>query len=262
MQVASSLVRAAEIVDVDAHEGPVYVDDEHALYFTTLPQPGGRHRSVSIKRLDLDRRSTVSTVSSRERRTRANGMTLDLDGRLLVCEQGTPREPARISRRRPADRRRGDGRRRLRAACRSTRPTTSSSRATARSGSPIRATATCRASGPSRSSATTSTATTRRPASDGRRGLLRQAQRARVLARRAVALRRRQRRQPGGWQLPPRPPAPHPGVRRRRRPSARDGGSSPSPRPGFPDGIKVDCRGPRLRLVVRRRPGLRPRTAT
>jgi gluconolactonase len=92
MQVASSLVLGVEkIADVDAHEGPVYVEDEHALYFTTLPQPGPR---VSIKRLDL---TTLEVSIVREDANGANGMTLGPDGRLLVCEQGTPTERARIS---------------------------------------------------------------------------------------------------------------------------------------------------------------------
>jgi gluconolactonase len=92
MQVASSLVLGLEkILDVDAHEGPVYVEDEHALYFTTLPQPGPH---VSIERLDL---TTLEVSVVREDANSANGMTLAPDGRLLVCEQGTPGEPARIS---------------------------------------------------------------------------------------------------------------------------------------------------------------------
>jgi gluconolactonase len=92
MQVASSLVRSVEkLLGVDAHEGPVYVEAEHALYFTTLPKPGPR---VSIKRLDL---TTLRVSIVREDANGANGMTLGLDGRLLVCEQGTPRTRARIS---------------------------------------------------------------------------------------------------------------------------------------------------------------------
>lgn len=92
MQVASSLVLGLEkVIDVDAHEGPVYVEDEHALYFTTLPKPGPL---VSIERLDLN---TLEVSTVREDANGANGMTLAPDGRLLVCEQGTPTEPARIS---------------------------------------------------------------------------------------------------------------------------------------------------------------------
>src|SRR5207248_3592917 len=61
------------------------------LYFTTLPKPGPE---VSIARLDLE---TLEVRIVRESANGANGMALAPDGRLLVCEQGTPRERARIS---------------------------------------------------------------------------------------------------------------------------------------------------------------------
>jgi len=73
------------LVETDAHEGPVYVVEEDALYFTT-----SRPR-VEIRRLDLAR-GRVKTV--RAETGVANGMTLDHDGRLLVCEQ----QPAAITR--------------------------------------------------------------------------------------------------------------------------------------------------------------------
>jgi gluconolactonase len=75
----------------DAHEGPVYVAAERALYFTT--QRAGRR--VDIMRLSLadGRISTVLADAGA-----ANGMTLDHDGRLIVCEQ----QPAAISRIEPA----------------------------------------------------------------------------------------------------------------------------------------------------------------
>jgi gluconolactonase len=92
MPVLERLVLGLEkLVDVDAHEGAVYVTDEHALYFTTTPKPGPE---VSIARLDLD---TLEVRVVRESANGANGMTLAPDGRLLVCEQGTTRERARIS---------------------------------------------------------------------------------------------------------------------------------------------------------------------
>jgi gluconolactonase len=92
MSVAASVLLGLEkLVEVDAHEGPVYVEEEHALYFTTLPTPGLR---VSIKRLDL---ATLDVSVVREDANGANGMTLAADGRLLVCEQGTPDDRARIS---------------------------------------------------------------------------------------------------------------------------------------------------------------------
>jgi gluconolactonase len=80
------------VARTDAHEGPVYVAEEHALYFTSVPADG---RSA-IRRLDLATRQVGTLV---EDANRANGMTLDVDGRLVVCEQGTLESPARIARR-------------------------------------------------------------------------------------------------------------------------------------------------------------------
>jgi gluconolactonase len=82
--------RLEQVVEVDAHEGPVYVAGEHALYFTSLP----RGLRVDIRRLDLE---TGEVTTVREDANMANGMTLLPDGRLLVCEQGTMLEPARLS---------------------------------------------------------------------------------------------------------------------------------------------------------------------
>jgi gluconolactonase len=85
------------MASVDAHEGPVYFADEDALYFTTLPRPGvDRSPSVQIKRLLLDQPDEVRAVVADA--NGANGMASDLDGRLIVCEQGTRWKPARISR--------------------------------------------------------------------------------------------------------------------------------------------------------------------
>ena len=72
------------VAGTNAHEGPVYVPGEHALYFTT-PRP-----RVDIKRLDLE---TGETSVVRPDANVANGMALMPDGRLLVCEQ----DPARLS---------------------------------------------------------------------------------------------------------------------------------------------------------------------
>jgi gluconolactonase len=78
--------RLARVIATDAHEGPVYVADEHALYFTTVPRPGAGGPVVDIRRLDLVTRR-LTTV--RADANAANGMTLAPDGRLLVCEQGS-----------------------------------------------------------------------------------------------------------------------------------------------------------------------------
>jgi gluconolactonase len=98
--------RLARVLETDAHEGPVYVAEEDALYFTTLPRPGsvlaaGAPR-VAIKRIALDGErfplepERVSTV--RANANVANGMALDLEGRLVVCEQGTRSQRAAITR--------------------------------------------------------------------------------------------------------------------------------------------------------------------
>jgi gluconolactonase len=82
----------ALVAETDAHEGPVYAADEGALYFTSLPVEG---RSA-IRRLDLATRAVTTLVNDANG---ANGMTLDREGRLVVCEQGSLETPARITRR-------------------------------------------------------------------------------------------------------------------------------------------------------------------
>src|SRR4051794_1205714 len=83
------------VVATDAHEGPVFVAGENALYFTSVPHCSGGPPIVALKRLDLasGRVSVVRTETNV-----ANGMTLDGSGCLLVCEQGTMSRAARISR--------------------------------------------------------------------------------------------------------------------------------------------------------------------
>jgi gluconolactonase len=77
------------IADAEAHEGPVYVRREHALYFTSLP-PEAR-----VRRLDLGSGEVTDVAHGV---VAPNGMTLDRAGRLVICEQGSMTEPARISR--------------------------------------------------------------------------------------------------------------------------------------------------------------------
>ncbi len=88
------------LMATNAHEGPVYVAAEHALYFTTVPEPGPKN--IAIKRLQLAGDAFPFQAGALDvvqfPANMANGMTLDRDGRLLVCEQGTRERPARISR--------------------------------------------------------------------------------------------------------------------------------------------------------------------
>ena len=87
------------IPDINAHEGPVYVRKENALYFTTVPVttniPSFGDRNVAIKRLDVASGKVSTFVAEANM---ANGMTLARDGRLLICEQGSLETKARISR--------------------------------------------------------------------------------------------------------------------------------------------------------------------
>ena len=97
--------RLRQVVEADAHEGPVYADREAALYFTSLPLAGEAGPRVAIRRLGLDPERLaggepavlgVSTVA-RDANV-ANGMALGADGRLVVCEQGSRSTPAAIAR--------------------------------------------------------------------------------------------------------------------------------------------------------------------
>jgi len=86
--------RMERVIATDAHEGPVYVAGEDALYFTTVPRPRDAGPVVDIRRLDLTtwRLSTVRADANA-----ANGMALAPDGRLLVCEQGSMRHLAGLT---------------------------------------------------------------------------------------------------------------------------------------------------------------------
>lgn len=96
-QVTGEDPRLSLLAEVDAHEGPVYFADEHALYVTSLPKPGvDGSPLVQIKRLALDDHEEISVLVADA--NGANGMTADREGRLIVCEQGSHRRPARISR--------------------------------------------------------------------------------------------------------------------------------------------------------------------
>src|SRR6266508_5387043 len=104
--VTGDAPQLAPVAQSNAHEGPVYVPDEDALYFTTLPESGSvpapGFPTVDVKRVALDGDrfpldpDPVSTV--RENANVANGMALDLEGRLVACEQGTRSQHAAITR--------------------------------------------------------------------------------------------------------------------------------------------------------------------
>jgi gluconolactonase len=88
--------RLTRVVETDAHEGPVYVPSEDALYFTTQrPEVAIRRLALDGGRfpLDPDRITRIRGAANM-----ANGMALDAEGRLVVCEQGTLWHPAAITR--------------------------------------------------------------------------------------------------------------------------------------------------------------------
>jgi len=85
----ATATRLHRLVATDAHEGLVYAADEDALYFTT-----GRPL-VSIMRLHL---ATGRVDVVRADANMANGMALDREGRLVICEQGDSERPAAITR--------------------------------------------------------------------------------------------------------------------------------------------------------------------
>lgn len=74
------------VIETEAHEGPVYVPAEHALYVTV---------ERGIRRIDL---ATNHATEVDIPVVRPNGMWGTDEGALLICEQGDLTHPARISR--------------------------------------------------------------------------------------------------------------------------------------------------------------------
>jgi len=108
-RVSGGAPRLERLMACPAHEGPVYLAGEHALLATSLPDLGslesGRSQpgpAAAILRIDLDGdRFPVAAERIRVLATPAvmpNGMSLDTDGNLVVCEQGDARNHACISR--------------------------------------------------------------------------------------------------------------------------------------------------------------------
>jgi gluconolactonase len=84
--MAATLMTPRRICEVDAHEGPVWVEAERALYFTT--------QAGAIKRLALDSGEIRAVLLDAHM---PNGMALGHDGRLVLCEQGSLLSPAAIT---------------------------------------------------------------------------------------------------------------------------------------------------------------------
>jgi len=84
--MAATVMTPRRIAEVDAHEGPVFVAEENALYFTT--------QAGAIKRLALSGGDITAVLLDAHM---PNGMALGHDGRLILCEQGSLMWPAAIS---------------------------------------------------------------------------------------------------------------------------------------------------------------------
>jgi gluconolactonase len=93
--VTGDAARLVKVVDTDAHEGPVYVATEDALYFSTTAPGTVRRLALDGERFPLEPERVTAVPAPV---SWANGMTLDLEGRLLICEQGDREHPARIGR--------------------------------------------------------------------------------------------------------------------------------------------------------------------
>ena len=257
--------RLALVAETDAHEGPVYIPGEEVLYFTSLPGkvdiPVPGTPGAYVKRLALDglnfpvNPSRLSVVPAPVHMP--NEMALGHDGRLVVCEQGTRAERARISR---------------------VDPTTGEVETVVdawgglRLNSPndvvVRSDGTIWFTDPSygylqgfRPEPQVGDYVYRYdPGSGGvgRRGRFRQAQRAGVLPRRATlyVTDSGANQEPGSYHV--RRPAPHHGLRRPGRQPPRAGRLFAVTTPGFPDGIKVDLAGRVYASSFSGRPGIQP----
>jgi len=92
--IVGTAPRLERLVATDAHEGPVCLAAEDALYFTTQ-RTAGRSPRVDIRRLALATLELSTVVADANV---ANGMTADGRGGLIVCEQGTWARPAAVTR--------------------------------------------------------------------------------------------------------------------------------------------------------------------
>jgi gluconolactonase len=98
-RVIGSAPILARVANVDAHEGPTYFADENAVYVTTVPTQGS---TACIKRILLDETAFPTHAAHADVLPAGvvapNGMSCDVDGTLLVCDQGSLTQPARVCR--------------------------------------------------------------------------------------------------------------------------------------------------------------------
>ena len=84
-----------KVVDTNAHEGPVCVESQDRIYFTTKPDLSLKNPKVSINYLDLKSDKVHSFIKDANM---ANGMWLSNDKKyLIVAEQGTLKKKSAIT---------------------------------------------------------------------------------------------------------------------------------------------------------------------
>src|SRR5690606_35023560 len=95
-QVLGPQFQLAALIKTNAHEGPVYVPAEHALYFTTVPEAGPKNIAIKLVKLVGEEFPFVAQAPETVQfpSNMANGMTLDREGHLVICEQGYKETPA------------------------------------------------------------------------------------------------------------------------------------------------------------------------
>ena len=156
-QVLGDAPRLVRVADIDAHEGPVYVPGQDALYFTTLPQPDHRGVPACADQAHRARRDPGRGPGGRERGKRHDPLRRRAPAGLRAGHADDARPDhgprPRLRRGRDADRKLETAAPQLAERCRR-------GKATERSGSRIRATGSCRDSGPRPRSVTASTAST------------------------------------------------------------------------------------------------------
>lgn len=98
-----------KLLDTNAHEGPVYLKEQQALYFTTVPDdtdiPIADGKQNAIMRLDLSDFNQKQTLSKQHlsevvggsKANMANGMCQGVGQSLIICEQGSKTQPAQLT---------------------------------------------------------------------------------------------------------------------------------------------------------------------
>jgi hypothetical protein len=80
--------RLQKVLEVDAHEGPVYARDEDALYFTTVPRPGSVPAHVLLIATIVGEKTTSSAceaIVARDKRHEPRALRAPL---ALTCRAG------------------------------------------------------------------------------------------------------------------------------------------------------------------------------